>query len=903
MKYPDQAFVLTGDGKICVGNAHIVRVFSVAEGGELRTESICNRRTETPIELAFQPCSEEFVIRILVGRKKTAVLKASMLTVSDILSTETDGKKILEIRFAPLHALGVTYLVSECIEVRESDPFLYKYLKISASDAQVVIDSIDTEHISLPRNLQQKWSRPDMKKAFLSPFQAALGQPIYLNGMYTGSEFPANDNNIENGIAHVRYYAGKTLSELAKGAKEYVTWKTVFGAARGLEQEVIRADFLDYIRSISRPLYLRTQYNSWFDHMLDIDKDNIRNSFFEIEKGLTQNGVPPVHSYVVDDGWPDYDKDFWCFNKKFPNELYESAALAKNFSSDFGLWLGPRGGYNPKTPKFAKRMQKAGKGGCNRRSRDVCTADHDYQKNITELFLDYMERFDINYWKLDGFLLKSCPSKHHGHPTGGYEGMYCFTDHWEHWIGIFQKMRDARSAMGKSLWLNQTSFCNASPWYLQFCESLWMQNSGDIDFVDKTKSGEPMHGKDFDKMLTHRDGRYFDFHRTRAYQFPLSNMYNHEPIYGNTANISMTDDEYRQYMYMIATRGTAFWELYYSFSLFNEAKWQINADVLKFVAKNFHILRNARLIGESPETGAVYGYSGWDGAEGIVSVRNPLDRPQNFSFVLDRCIGVDEGASALTCAVILPYTAGLDPKAYAYGDTVTVDLQPHEIRIFKFGMAETHAPKIIRAKMLNATTAQVTFDKRIAVKENSFTVNDIALSAELLPNYSEVRVSLQKPLTNGEEIKLTAAVSDIYGNEMTETVMLLYHENGKMAGVYTGNSDFTLRIKLIDAPQDGILFTQGKDLVVSVSNGKLIADCMGVKAKSDQALRTHSAVRADIVRERNGMVKVYVDGTLTGSGYDAKRICAPLAAEDVQTGAAVHEFAYFDTALAFDALK
>ena len=273
---------------------------------------------------------------------------------------------------------------------------------------------------------------------------------------------------------------------------------------------------------------------------------------------------------------------------------------------------------------------------------------------MENLFLDYMERFDINYWKLDGFLQRSCPSKKHGHPTGGYQDMYCFTDHWENWIAIFQKMRSARTAAGKSLWINQTSYSNASPWYLQFSESLWMQNAEDINFTDKTKNGEEMHGKDYDKMLTYRDSCYFDFHRTRCYQFPLSNMYNHEPIYGNTAKIQMTDDEFRKYMYMISTRGTAFWELYYSFNLFNDAKWRINADVLKFIADNFHILRNAKLIGESPDTGAVYGYSAWEGAEGIVSVRNPLDRPQSFAFTLDRVIGVGEGAAEMTCATVLP---------------------------------------------------------------------------------------------------------------------------------------------------------------------------------------------------------------------------------------------------------
>lgn len=81
-----------------------------------------------------------------------------------------------------------------------------------------------------------------------------------------------------------------------------------------------------------------------------------------MEKGLTQHGVAPMDAYVVDDGWNDYTKGFWCFNDKFPQELYPSAALAKKFASNFGLWLGPRGGYTLDTPRFAKHIQKAGTG-------------------------------------------------------------------------------------------------------------------------------------------------------------------------------------------------------------------------------------------------------------------------------------------------------------------------------------------------------------------------------------------------------------------------------------------------------------------------------------------------------------------------------------------------------------
>lgn len=903
MSYPNQAFIEAADGLITIGNAYILREFSLSGDQKIRTQRICNRRIEEDLDLVFQPCSEEFVLRVFTNRKKTAVLKSSMLTVADILTEDKSDRKSLLIHFAPFRALDVTYLISEIIEVRTDAPYLYKTVKISASDPQVRIDSVDTEHISLPRDIQQKWSRPNRKGAHLSAFHTMLGQPIYLNGMYTGSEFPANDNNIEGGIAHVRYYAGKTFGELAKGKREYTTWKTVFGAARSTDLEDIQADFLAYIRSISQPLYLRTQYNSWFDHMLDISGDNIRDSFLAIEKGLTQNGVPPLHAYVVDDGWNDYDKDFWDFNEKFSDGFTASARLTRRLSSNFGVWLGPRGGYNPKTRPFAKRIARAGKGGYNRRGFDICTADHRYQKHVATLFGDFMDQFDIDYWKLDGFLVKSCPSKKHGHPTGGYQDMYCFTDHWENWIEILRDMRAHRAEAGKSLWLNLTCYCNLSPWFLQFCESMWIQNSDDIGFTDQTRDGEAMHGEDIDRMLTYRDGRYFDFCHTYQYQFPLSGLYNHEPIYGNSANIQMSDEAFRKYMYMLATRGTAFWELYYSYTLFNDAKWRINADVLRFVAENFSVLRNARLIGDSPETGAVYGYAAWDEHEGIVSVRNPLDRPQTFSFTLDRRIGTDEGAHDLTCTVLLPYTPTAETKLYTFGDTVTVDLQPHEVRVFKFGTPDANAPRLMRAKMLDDHTAQLTFDKRISVKEDSFTQNGAVLSAELLENYSEVLVALQTPLANGAQTEITVDLCDIYGNSAQETVTLTYHADGKMPNAYTGGSDFTLRLHLTDAPKDGILLRQGTDLVLSVSGGKLIADCKGVKARAEVSLPEAGAARADVVRERSGLLKIYVDGELSGSGYNAKRICPPLEAQTVQTHPAVQSYTYYDTALAFDALQ
>ena len=146
---------------------------------------------------------------------------------------------------------------------------------------------------------------------------------MFYSSLCFGSEFPGTENNVENGAIFVRWYSGKRLvSLLEKGVFE--THNSVCLACRSDDRVQRKTDFFDYIRKISRPLRFRTQYNSWYDHMLNISAENIEGSFLEIEKGLTSVGSRPLDCFVVDDGWNDYQKNFWCFNSKFPNELYLS---------------------------------------------------------------------------------------------------------------------------------------------------------------------------------------------------------------------------------------------------------------------------------------------------------------------------------------------------------------------------------------------------------------------------------------------------------------------------------------------------------------------------------------------------------------------------------------------------
>ncbi|MGL5379852.1 discoidin domain-containing protein, partial [Clostridium sp.] len=624
---------------------------------------------------------------------KTSDLELGETRVVD--SAEDNGKRII-FDFKPYIVDGVEWDIDMNVVMENGDHFMRKYLEIKVDGGETTpIDYIDLEHLIVGEDDGPTWSRPDMQPAFMSGYQTALGQPVYINGMFYGSEFPQTDNRIvdtnEGDLAHFRYFTGKTFDQLDKTEDgKYVTWQTVAGAARSTDESVIQSDFFSYIDTISTRTNFRKQYNSWYDHMLNITSDNIQGSFNEIEKGLSQHGVEPVDAYVVDDGWNNYNGDFWSFNNKFPNELYDATEFTEKVSSKFGLWLGPRGGYNWPS-SFAQNMERAGKGGYNPAGGDVCVGHPEYIKNITALFLDYMNRFDINYWKLDGFLVSPCPVKTHGHMTGGDNGMYMVTDTYEQWVKVFEAMRESREAQGKDLFINMTCYASPSPWFLQWVNTVWLQNSNDVGFA--SGDGGPVQkvdGSYMDAMLTYRDDRYFDFYRTRQFQFPAANIYNHDPIYGNTNTygggpVTMNTEQFRKYLFMLMSRGTAFWELYYSYNMMDDEKWAVNAEVLKWGEENFDILRNAKLIGETPKNGNVYGYSAWNGADGIVSLRNPSSVEKTYTLTLDRLIGVGEGAENLSKTTVYPYGVKEDDRTYNYGDTITVTLKPHEVLIWQFG--------------------------------------------------------------------------------------------------------------------------------------------------------------------------------------------------------------------------
>lgn len=891
-------------------------------------------------------------------------------TTATINGKEKTGKKVT-FSFKPYTHKNVEYSIDEVIVMYEGDHFMRKFLEIDVPDdkmADAEIDYIDLESLKVAESDAQ-WTIPRGQGGVvqMEEFKANLGQPIYIQGMFFGCEFPAADTEIVNGTGFMRYYSGKTFSRLKEDNQlttddKYVTWQTVAGAARSTEQEVIQADFFEYIKSIATPSEFRTQYNSWFDNMMKISDENILASFIEIDRELNKAEVRPLDSYVVDDGWNAYNdgsigagshaqsgaientEGFWTFNEKFPEGLTPSSELVKKFGSNFGVWVGPRGGYNFYTT-LANIIERAQKGSKAGHSIDV--ADRVYVENFKKMAIKWQQDWDVNYWKWDGFAdtaqynhfnnlggADGVPvySESNHHMTGGYHQMYHVTDLWEAWIDLMEAVRQSEKEGGiNKLWISLTCYVNPSPWYLQWANSVWIQcvhDQKDASF-GTTK---------MNKQITYRDACYYDFLKNHQFQFPLQNLYNHDPIYGKegtgmTVNTA-TDEDFQNYLYMLSTRGTAFWELYYSDSIMTDGKYEITGEFLEWAEENYHMLKNSKMIGGKPDItklsngdlsdqtqAEAYGFSCFDGTDGIISLRNPsANADKTIKFTFDRTMGVAEGAGTLNYYLEHSYLLS-DKSAQTgtlkYGQEYTVNLKPNEVRILRVSAEkDTTAPKIDRIMTDGAKELTVKFDEKVS--GNLFKVENAKVSSiKKSADDTTYHIVLAEAPANEVAIKVTPQdIKDMSGNKATEAASVVYHkdsvivekeditEAGEIAAAdksLNSNNGFTVYATVQTTATNQSLVKQNDQYELKVTaDGKASFTLNGATAVSDKSINDGVGHKVVGVKENNGMLKLYVDGTLEGSAYNKENRFHTVEKAAISVGENVSAAAVYDIAYGYD---
>ena len=816
------------------------------------SSEIFNKKSEA--HLVSGQGSEEFILRFKSGFFSKEI-KASDLKVELCENASSDGGDTYTIVFKCCKLWDSKVSVKLIYNVINDNPVIRKHIELSfdkRGNKAIMLDYIDFESLHFDGTLNH-WSIPKQANSHVPGYALEMGQPLYVGSLFFGVEFPASLNKIEKGITSLKYYSGKKLTDIMKN-NLYVSYNAVIGGADGDTFPQVQRAFFDYIKTISKPIKLRRQYNSWYDHMLNITRENIYGSFLEIEKAMTKSGEKPLDCYVADDGWNDYSKGFWGFNEKFPDELYPFSALTGALSSNFGLWLGPRGGYTNDTIKFAKHIEKAGNGYINKNSKDICVASDKYIAKTSALMLDFQKRFDLNYWKLDGFAQRPCKNKHHDHMVGGDSYMYFYTDVWEKWTAVFDKLY--ANSKG-NYWINLTCYAPPSPWFLKYVNSLWMQVSDDVGFIGK--KGQL---SDKDRMLSYRDEKYFDFYNDRQFQLPQRALYNHDPIYGNEAKVNMNDEDFRVYLFTMAMRGTCFWELYYSYNMMNEAKWRINYSVLRFLEDNIEVLANSVIFGGRPSKSQVYGFSAFLDNEGILCLRNSSGETTEYTVRLDESIGVNKNLIYAPMVQILPYNnKGID-DIYSFGDTVKFSLAPYETKIVHFGR-KTKEVAAEYVTPINENTIQVTFNQMVNIANIQCETNEIA-KVRLLEDYMTAEIVFKDNFNKNNTLTL-CNIKDVIGNSFHTDITFMCYDDFIVTDFLFGKGAFSVKATL-SGEEECTLMSQGKEVCLRIGDdGHVYFNVGKVTLKSQSTIRDKVQIIA--VREKTGTLKIYLDGNLDSGIY------------------------------------
>ena len=648
----------------------------ITTDGTVATTSILNKldgKTLTPTE------AQAFVIHLQNGK---ALTSGDFLVTSTSSSSEVvDGRLLLRLEIG-MRSEDPALEARLVYRLGEEDAFARKSLELTPA-ADLEVARIDLESLELSE-AYQPYTLSQITARARGNWRPGLGQPLYTHGSgsFWGVEHPASVNKVVDGRLTCSYLVGKTL----KAGQRHVTHPAVLGVADS--PEFVKDAFFDYIdQTRIRPLRLQTQYNSWFNQGKGVNAGRFIASVGKIHDELnTTRGVPPLSAYVIDDGWQDtrdWSDHVWKVNSKFDPAFTNCRAATKAAGSDLGLWLSPGAvfGGQPAIPS----MRKAGF-----RALDpwMSMADPLYMDKLTDRFGE-LTRMGITYFKLDGifghlnirnFDIEGFKGSEEelNDPQHDLRKIQYLTDGSDRLIDAFRRMH----AINPEVYIVISNGAWLSPWWLQHIDAVWMINAGDA-----------ARGADRTGELVYRDRVYHDLAVAEETQFPLHSIFNHEPKKTTTGESKRA---FRDYLYMNLSRGTGFIELYIKPDVLQIHDWDVLAEGLLWAHEVFPTFKRSRMHGGSPARNEVYGYTAWRDDQGYVSLHNPANESANYTFTLDRGLGLTKGSSGTTYRVSSPLADSLKglEKTYGHGDTISLTLEPREIRILNFSTGETDWSKL-----------------------------------------------------------------------------------------------------------------------------------------------------------------------------------------------------------------
>ncbi|UCC99330.1 MAG: hypothetical protein JSW66_05480 [Phycisphaerales bacterium] len=430
-------------------------------------------------------------------------------------------------------------------------------------------------------------------------------------------------------------------------------------AAGVVPEGQLRRGFLYYLeRERAHPYRPFLHYNSWYDIGYRAEKIQPKQFLQVVElfgrELISRRGVT-MDSFVLDDGW-DNPASLWRFHEGFPDGFAPLKRAVETYDSVLGAWLSPFGGYGE--AKQA-RLKYGREQGFETNKSGFSLAGPKYYSRFREVCVGMIHEYGLNYFKFDGIGTT-------GRPTGPAPE---FVNDMEALMQLIGDLRQAKP----DVFINITSGMWTSPFWLWYGDSVWRSGR------DWGTHGA---GSQRQQQVTYRDKETYHNVVKRSPLHPLNSLMTQGVMFANHGLPDEADylaEDIRDFF----ASGTNCQELYITPSLMTPEHWDALAEAARWSGGNTDVLMDTHWVGGDPAQGQIYGWAAWSKRKGILSLRNPSDKPGVITIDIGKTFELPRGA-AQKYSLKSPWKEDLGNEAIVLsaGKEHTFELKPFDVLVF-----------------------------------------------------------------------------------------------------------------------------------------------------------------------------------------------------------------------------
>lgn len=636
---------------------------------QVRADAVPSAVFSSPLEasgVAVPTAAEPFVVKLSSGEFPASSFTCSGLSLGDAAAAEPDKVRRASESLAG-HTIAATFTNKEAgVEVtwvatmRDKTSYIRQSFNIRA------LKDIELTGFSPVRLTGTGFSIPGQ----------VPGTPLVKEDarLFFGVELPVAQATVSDSGATISFDCTLPMKQ-----GESYSFSTVTGA---YPEGQLRRALLSYIElERARPYHLFLQYNCWYDHGLNPTEQNMLATVKAYGEELVGKRGIKLDSFVLDDGWDDYNDDLWQPNpQKFPNGFGKLAEAIRAIDSNFGIWISPLGGYSG----FEERAEHGRRMGLIPPEQKVLDLSFPgyynwYLNRCSEL----MQKDGVNFFKWDRAGSGVSP-------------------HFMALLRISEQLR----GINPDVFLSTTVGTWPSPFWLNFVDCIWRTGTSDVNWIGK--------GSNREQYITYRDAACYRVIVQKAPIFPLNSLMHHGIVLGvefqgkrtsdarayvegkveepkdgdgdflsdttkNTVDFPVNNDLKKDIRILLGA-GANLQELYLTPAMMNDKAWDDITEAIKWSRRFADVTADTHWVGGDPEKLEVYGYASWRKDKGAtLALRNPDDQPRTIR---------------LNALIFEPTTPGAIKLGASYPDQrvkelelpdngfVEIKLEPFEVLVF-----------------------------------------------------------------------------------------------------------------------------------------------------------------------------------------------------------------------------